>query len=167
MKLPGSSILPEQALIFFNARLHRPLKESWWNAMISHLKAHKPGVQDVSSIASLTKCARDGYCDLPRDKMLETFLAALSHPDPSARLLAIYGDYAWNVLEEHSLGINMLLAASMADPATASYHITLAQMFAASGKTHEALQQIHMLELLNTGGRLDSDLQALRTSIKP
>ncbi len=31
--------------------------------------------------------------------MMEAFMAALSHPDPSARLLATYGDYAWNVLE--------------------------------------------------------------------
>ena len=48
--LPDSSILPEQALIFMNARMHLPLKDAWWDSMIAKLKAHKPGVQDESSL---------------------------------------------------------------------------------------------------------------------
>jgi hypothetical protein len=55
--LPDFSILPEQALIFMNARMQLPLKDAWWNSMIAKLKARATGVQDESAMASLTQCA--------------------------------------------------------------------------------------------------------------
>ena len=90
--LPNSSILPEQALIFMNARMGLPIKDAWWESLIAKLKAHKPGVQDESSLGTLVQCARDHRCDLPKNRMMEANMAALSHPNPSARLLAVYGD---------------------------------------------------------------------------
>ncbi len=56
--LPNSSILPEQALIFMNARMGLRLKDAWWNSLIAKLKAKTPGVQDESSLSSLTQCVR-------------------------------------------------------------------------------------------------------------
>ncbi len=44
--LPDSSILPEQAMIFMNSRMHLPLKDAWWDSMITRLHAHSPTVQD-------------------------------------------------------------------------------------------------------------------------
>ncbi|HET6587562.1 MAG TPA: hypothetical protein VFG67_07325, partial [Oleiagrimonas sp.] len=43
--LPHSSILPEQALIFMNSRMHKPIKPAWWDSMIAKLKSRDPGVQ--------------------------------------------------------------------------------------------------------------------------
>jgi hypothetical protein len=71
MQLPDSSILPEQALIFMNARMHLPIKDAWWSSLIAKLKAHKPGVQDESSLGALTQCAREGLCQLPTQPMLD------------------------------------------------------------------------------------------------
>lgn len=155
MKLPDSSILSEQALIFFNARIHRPIADAWWDSLIGKLKARKPGVQDESSLAALTQCQREGLCDLSKQRMLEAFLAALSHPMPSARLLANYGDYAWNVLGDRELGIRMAKAASAADPAVAVYHVTLARQALVLGRPDEVRQQIDALRHLNVGGSLD------------
>lgn len=155
MKLPDSSILSEQALIFFNARIHRPIADAWWDSLIGKLKARKPGVQDESSLAALTQCQREGLCDLSKQRMLDAFLAALSHPRPSARLLANYGDYAWNVLGDRELGIRMAKAASAADPAVPVYHVTLARQALVLGRLDEVRQQIDVLRHLNVGGSLD------------
>lgn len=160
--LPDSSILPEQALIFMNARMHLPIKNSWWESMIAKLKEHKPGVQDESSLATLTQCARDHECDLPKGTMMKAFLAALSHPHPSARLLAIYGDYAWNVLNDHALGTRMTEAAVQAQPREPAYHITLTRMLIDQGNRTEAEEQLKELEVLDIGGSLKKDIFQLR-----
>jgi hypothetical protein len=160
--LPHSSILPEQALIFMNARMHLPLKDAWWDSMIAKLKATKPGVQDESSLSALTQCAREGSCDLPSDRMMEAFMAALSHPNPRPRLLATYGDYAWNVLRDHDLGERMTEEAVKAMPDEPAYRVTLIRMLAAQGRITEANQGIRQLESLNTGGQLNERLDELR-----
>ncbi len=160
--LPESSILPEQALIFMNSRMHVPLKDAWWDSLIAKLKARKPGVQDESSLGALTQCDREHRCDLPKQRMVQAYLAALSHPDPSARLLAMYGDYAWNVLDDHTLGERMTADAVKGAPNEPAYRITLVRMLAAQGRHDEARQQIVALEALNLGGRLDSSIAGLR-----
>ena len=163
--LPDSSILPQQALIFMNARMHLPLKAAWWDSMIAKLKARKPGVQDESSLAALTQCAHDGRCDLPKDRMVEAFLAALSHPKPSARLLATYGDYAWNVLGDHALGLSMSQDASAAAPNEPAYHITVARMLAAEGRYAEIAPQVKALRALDIGGRLNRDIEKVQALV--
>jgi len=161
--LPNSSILPEQALIFMNARMKLPLKDAWWDSMIAKLQARRPGVQDESSLGALTQCSHEGRCDLPQQRMVNAFMAALAHPDPSARLLATYGDYAWNVLDDHSLGERMTEEAVKASPYEPAYQITLIRMLAAQGRTPEANEALKQLENLNIGGRLNGSLAELRT----
>ena len=163
--LPASSILPEQALIFMNARMKLPLKDAWWGTMIGKLKARKPGVQDESSLAALTQCTRERRCDLPKDRMMAAFLAALAHPAPSARLLATYGDYAWNVLEDHELGERMIKDAVKASPSEPAYQITRIRMLSAQHRPADARAALKQLETLNTGGRLNSSLAELRTRV--
>lgn len=163
--LPGSSILPEQALIFMNAKMHLPLKNSWWSSLIAKLKAHTPGVQDESSLGALTQCARENHCALPRDRMIDAFMAALAHPHPSARLLATYGDYAWNVLNDKELGARMTREAIETSPNEAAYRITLVRMMVAQGRVDEAAQALQQLERLNIGGRLNNSLEPLREQL--
>ena len=162
---PESSILPQQALIFMNSRMGLPLKPQWWNSMVAKLKARKPGVQDESSLAALAQCAQDGACSLPTDRMMQAFEAALDHPGPSARLQATYGDYAWNVLDDHALGLRMLEGAVKDLPGEPAYHITLARMLLASGNPNAARRQIQALQQLNIGGRLTSSIGGLRRQI--
>ena len=161
MRLPDSSILPEQALIFMNARMKLPLKDAWWDSLISKLKARKSTVQDESSLGALTECTRTGQCDLPKERMVEAYYAALSHPNPSARLLAMYGDYAWNVLNDHALGLRMTAAAVKAKPDEPAYQFTLIRMLVAEGHKADAKQAIQQLETLNIGGWLNGSLTEL------
>jgi len=162
--LPDSSILPEQAMIFMNSRMGLPLKDMWWNSMIAKLRARKSGVQDESSLGALTQCAREGLCPLPEERMEEAFDAALSHPRPSARLLATYSDYAWNVLEEHALGERMIAKAVRADPSEPAYRITLARMLLAQQRYAEADEVIDQLQALNIGGRLNGTIAELKSA---
>jgi len=163
--LPESSILPEQALIFMNARMGRPIKEAWWNSLIGKLKARTPNVQDDSSLGALTQCAREGLCDLSKSRMVDAFLAALSHPNPTARVLATYGDYAWNVLKDRDLGMRMADAACEAAPNEAAYRITRARQALALGDTGAARHQIGVLRRMNVAGSLDSTINDLTSKL--
>jgi hypothetical protein len=165
MRLPDSSILPEQALIFMNARMGLPVKAAWWDSMIGKLKAHPPGVQDESSLSALTQCARDGHCRLPTQRMTSAFEATLSHPLPSARLLATYGDYAWNVLDNRQLGETLTTRAVRAAPHEPAYQITLIRMLIALGRKADARRALQQLETLNIGGRLDPSIAELESSL--
>ncbi|WP_458071593.1 hypothetical protein [Rhodanobacter sp. BL-MT-08] len=160
--LPNSSILAEQALIFMNSRMHLPLKAAWWDSMIGKLQARKSTVQDESSLGALTQCDRDQECDLPKSRMTQAYLAALSHPNPSARLLAMYGDYAWNVLDDHVLGQSMTADAVKTAPNEPAYRITLVRMLAAQGRIADAKAALVALQALDIGGRLDASLKQLR-----
>ena len=159
--LPNSSILPQQALIFMNSRMKLPIKDAWWDSMIAKLRMQPPGVQDESSLNALTQCASERHCDLPRDRMTQAFTTALSHPNPSARVMATYGDYAWNVLRDHVLGERMTAEAVRAQPSEPAYQITLVRMLVAQGRRAEAKKVMEQLMTLNTGGRLDNVLTEL------
>lgn len=160
--IPGSSILPEQALIFMNSRMGKPLKDAWWNSMAAKLKTHTPTVQDESSLQALTTCTHDQQCKLPREKLQQAYLAALSHPDPSARLVAMYSDFAWNVMEDHALGLRMAEEAVGKAPNEPAYRITLIRMLAASNRRNQVETQIEALKRLNIGGRLNSSIAQLQ-----
>lgn len=159
--LPGSSVLPEQALIFMNSRMRLPIKDQWWETMTAKLKAHKPTVQDESSLATLVSCARDEACVLPQDKMVAAFNAAMSHPEPSARLLAMYSDYAWNLMHDRETALRMIEQAVALAPSEPAYHITLTRMALASGQLDLARRQLTSLKQLNIGGRLNDSIREL------
>lgn len=159
--LPESSILPQQALIFMNSRMHVPLDDRWWESMVDKLKARKSTVQDESSLEQLSSCQTTGECDLPKQRMLEAFLAALSHPNPSARLLNMYGMYAWEDLGDHALGVRMLQDAVATNPREPAYHVTLVRMLTDMGRTSEARQALRDLQQFNLAGHMDDGIATL------
>ena len=160
--IPGSSILPEQALIFMSARMHLPAKEQWWNSLIAKLEGRPPTAEDQTALRTLSICAIKHQCDLPKDRMVAAFVAALSHPNPGAQLQARYGEYAWNVLDDKALSERMLAGAVQGDPNQADYRGLWVRALAAQGRLTEAAVQLQVLESQNTGGRLDDMLHELR-----
>jgi protein O-mannosyl-transferase len=163
--LPGSSILAEQALIFFNARMHRPVKDAWWDSLTAKLGRNKVTVQDESALSSLAECLRIGSCDLPKKRVLMAFMAALNHPNPSARLLIMYADFAWNSLDDRELGLRAAQDAVQSRPGEPAYRVTLARMLTALGRIPEAEAQRGALAGMNVGGALDDDIDSLDTLI--
>lgn len=163
--LPRSSILPQQALIFLNARLHLPSRDEWWNSMVAKLSSRPPGVQDESSLAALTQCARQGMCDLPKQRMLDAFLAAVSHPRPSGRLLSMYSDYSWNVLGDRELGLRLAEQACAATPGEPAYWITVARMYIAEGHRAEAEGAVDRLKRMNVANSLSDRISELTQAL--
>jgi protein O-mannosyl-transferase len=161
-ELQKSSILPEQALIFMNSRMKRPVKGEWWESMIKKLARNPIGIQDESSLGALTSCSIKQDCDIPKARLMQAFAAALSHPSPSARLLATYGDYAWNELHDRDLAFRVMKNAVETAPKEPAYRITLARMMLTVGDKDGAAEQIKTLERLNVGGSLDSDIAKLK-----
>lgn len=163
--LPNSSILPQQALIFMNARMGLPIEDTWWTSMIAKLAARKPGVQDESSLSALTQCVREARCNLSRSRMSQAFSAALSHGRSSARLLATFSDYAWNVLGDRALGEEMIRKAIVTEDHEPAYLVTLARMLIAEDRKPEAQEIILKLEKLNMGGQLNDTVAELSDSL--
>ncbi|ULU25058.1 tetratricopeptide repeat protein [Dyella terrae] len=163
--LPESSILPQQALIFMNSRMHLPLKDRWWDSMITKLKARKSTVQDESSLEELSSCQTIGECDLPKQRMLEAYMAALSHPNPSARLLNMYGMYAWEVLDDHALALRMLQDAVAANPKEPAYRVTLVRMLTDMNRLEEARLALNDLQPFNLAGHMDQGIGRLNAAI--
>ena len=164
--LPRSSTLAEQALIFFAAKMKQPIKDEWWTSMEAKLRANTIAIEDESAIMSLTSCLLQNGCDLPDDKMLALYLAALSHPAPRSRLLAAYSDFAWNALSDRKLGYAMIRRATAAEPSEPAYHITTLRYALAMGDIAVAREQLTSLQRLNIGRRLDGDIDPLRTQIE-
>ena len=81
--------------------------------------------------------------------MTRMYLAALSHPAPTARLLAMYGDYAWNILDDHALGLRMTSEAVVSSPDEPAYRVTLIRMLIVEGRTKDADKALLDLEKLN------------------
>lgn len=166
-RLPGASILPEQALIYMNARMNRPIAENWWQHMFEKIRAHPPSAEEDGAIMALTRCARDGDCALPVDKMIELYATALSHPNPRAGLLIAYGDYAWNVLHDPALAERLVRDAVAAAPREHTYRITLIKMLIATGQTEAARAELATLERQNRLGDLDAVLAPLYDALHP
>jgi len=163
--LPGSSILPQQALIFMNARMHVPLEDRWWDSMIAKLKAQKSTVQDESALEQLSSCQISGECILPKQRMLEAYLAALSHPNPGGRLLNMYGTYAWEELDDHELGVQMIRDAVAASPKEPAYRITLVRMLTDLDRLDEARKALRDLQAFDVAGHMDEGIATLNARL--
>ncbi|RZO85105.1 MAG: hypothetical protein EVA65_08895 [Oceanococcus sp.] len=159
--LPKASALPESALIFSASKAGHPIAPDWWASLDRKLRDRPLSQENASAVMSLARCARSGQCNLPEERMIETFLAALVHSPPSARVLAAYGDYAWNVLQDRALAIKLAQDAVEQAPAEPEYLITLIKMQRVLGLDSEAEKTWKQLIALNLGGRLNARLQTL------
>lgn len=163
--LPAASVLPEQALIFFNSRMGRAVDDAWWTSMATKLRSRRVTVQDESSLIALAQCKRGGSCRFPNPPLDSAFRAALSHSSPTPRLLAAYGDFAWGELRDRTLALTMFRRAVDLSPDEPAYRLSLARLLLADGKIPEAREQRARLAALNVGGALDSDLARLDQAI--
>ncbi len=157
--LPGASALPESALIFVHSKLDKPVADAWWKDMITKLAAQRPDVDDEAAVMALTQCVRDGECTISTEHMLEMFITATNHSNVGARILAAYSDYAWNVLHDTTLALNLARDATLRAPSEPTYLITLLKMQRAAGQYDEARETQATLETMNSFGRLSDEIQ--------
>ncbi|MGA7437412.1 MAG: hypothetical protein WBW32_04690 [Luteibacter sp.] len=165
MRIPGSSVLPEQALIFFNGRMGRPIRDEWWDSMRGKLAARPPTIQDESSLDALSKCLQSEACHFPAPALQSAFLAAMAHPQPSGRLLAMYADFVWTTLGDQTLALSIQERAVKATSGEPAYRISLARMLIVQGRPGDAETQIGFIQAANIGGRFNDDLSRLRRQL--
>lgn len=160
--LPKASILPESALIFTHSKLGLPIKPYWWDNLLTELSEQTPDSEDQAAIVSLTQCVRNEICALDQQRMINMFLSALDHDTKRPRVLAAFGDYAWNVLQDHTLALKLATEVVKLDPRQPEYLITLFKMQSALNLNTAAQATWGRLEELNHAGRLNRRLAQLR-----
>jgi hypothetical protein len=157
-KVPGSSILPDQALLILRARYGKPVDPSLWNDVRGKLQAHPPTYQDQAALNALVQCVERKQCDFPRDELIATFGVALEHGD-DPELLNIYGRYAVNVLDDPGLAYRLWKEAVRLSPGDAQYRMNLILLLTEAGRYDEGLLEA---ERLDQAGKLGQNTVAAR-----
>lgn len=162
---PRSGILAHSASLLLAERSGMPTDPAWWNQVHARLRQGPIGSQELEALASLTRCARDGSCEFPRDAMLESYLAALEH-GPHPNLLAMYGDYALNVLHDAPLALRLWREAVSRSPDEPQYRVNVVKLLIALGQHEAARVEIERIRRMGrmgqnetVAGQLDVRLQ--------
>lgn len=163
--LPGSSILPEQALIFLNSRMSLPLADSWWNGMYAKLQKQRATVQDDSSLLALEACARSDACNIPPERLKRAFELAARDGNGSARLIGGFAQLAWSELGDRVLALRLSAEAVAKAPEEPAYRVNYANFLISTGNLAEARRELVEIRRFNVAGRLNKDIEGLQSRI--
>ena len=159
--IPGSSSLPDQAMIMIADHHHQGTDADYWNSMINKLRTQPTRQEDISALVSLTTCYEADICKFDVSRLQHAYEAALSRPHPIARLDGAYADFQRDILHNDNSAEIYLARAVAGDPSEAAYRIDLAALYARNGQTERALEQIDALRRMNLAGRLDGQIATL------
>ena len=165
---PHSGILPHQAALILGYRSGLPVPDRWWTDMQNRLRAQPIGPEASTSLIAMTSCAVEGLCAFPRERMLETYGAALSRRDDPG-VQSSFGKYAAHVMGDPALALRLWTAARDGDPRNPQFRINLAMLNAQLGLDREAQAEIAALRQLGRFGQYHKaarDLQAYVDSVR-
>lgn len=159
--IPGSSTLSEQAMLMVADHDAQGDDAAIWQSMLAKLRAQPISEEDISGLISLTRCRVQTSCMFDPANLQQAFLAALSQPAPTGRLLAAYAMFARELLNDIPLTEEYLRRAVEKSPGEAAYRLDIARIYASQGKLELVVQQIDALRRLNKYGQLDAQIAAL------
>jgi len=159
--IPGSSALADQAMIMIADHHREGVDDAYWDSMARKLRDQPTRQEDISALISLTNCYGSGICKFDIAHLRRAYEAALSRPHPIARLNGAYADFQRDILHNDEQAEIYLARAVAGDPSESAYRIDLAALYARSGQTEKALEQIDALRRMNLAGRLDRQLTTL------
>jgi len=159
--IPGSSALPDQAMIMLVDHGQQGEDGAPWNSMVRKLRSQPTKQEDISALMTLTNCYVAGACKFDVAQLQRAYQAALSRPQPASRLYGIYADFLRDILHDDMLAEKYLTLAAAGDPSEPAYRIDLAVLYARNGQIGEAREQIAALRQLNYAGRLDRQITVL------
>jgi len=158
-RLPSSTALPEQALIIILSRHGEDVPEQHWNRLREKLTMRRVGPQEINAIRSILDCRKKNLCSINDFELLETFLVALEQNPNSTRLLSLYSDFAYNVISDRQLAINLMREATTAAPHQLQYKVNLARMLAASEANSVELEKLRReIQALDIYGEYSAEL---------
>jgi hypothetical protein len=155
MRAPNATTLPETAAILLAARTGMPVNPDWWLGLLQKLQERPVGLQQTASLGALVDCQLRHECRFTKQDMVNTFLAALQQ-GPNAEVLNIYGNYAFNLLQDTDLALRLWQEAAQRSPRVVQYQVTLAKLMIASGQFEIAASHIENVRQL---GRLGQNKQ--------
>ena len=159
--IPGSSTLSEQAMLMVADHDAQGDDAAIWQSMLAKLRVQPISEEDISGLISLTRCRVQTSCMFDPANLQQAFLAALSQPAPTGRLLAAYAMFARELLNDIPLTEEYLRRAVEKSPGEAAYRLDIARIYASQGKLELVVQQIDALRRLNKYGQLDAQIAAL------
>jgi protein O-mannosyl-transferase len=162
--IPGSTILPNHALIILASRTGIRMEPDWWSDMEEKLRDHPIGPQEKAALAALVACTNSGSCRLPRREMSRLFHAALQRGE-DAEILNIYASYVWGQLRDAAMATELWSRAISANPSEAQYRINLTKLLIFLGRRADAEQQILALRGLGEVGQFRAQAAELERQL--
>ena len=162
--LPGASPLAEQALLMQSAHLQQPEDPAWWSQLETKLRQRPVGPQEVQSLYSLVHCTIIGDCRFAPTHMQAALRAALAHPSPE--VLAIYANYALNVLHDATLALSLTRESIRLGPGDPKYRENLILLLVTTGQTEAARAEMGVLQKMIGNDELSIWVRATLTPLK-
>ena len=164
--LPGGSPLPEQALIIMAAHSQRTPPSGTWERLERKVIRRALGPQELSALEALVECQVSGPCRSEDGRAaMAQLLPRLTQQNPSsARIRAIYANFAFNVMADPQLAMLLIREAVSLSPKDIGYRIWLIRMGLASKllANEEAASALEVLVANNSGRAYDDDIEVLR-----
>lgn len=163
--LPKSSVLCEQGLIMVASLRHEPVDPSLWTSIIRKLRDTTPSSSDATAMTSLFHCQMNERC--PRDfaNLAAALQAGIDHPAPNERMLTVYGQFAWLVLDDLDLAERVMREVIAIKPHATEARANLIAVLIQSRKLEDARSEYEKLEAMNRLGSIDAMLATLRRSM--
>ncbi|RAO75553.1 tetratricopeptide repeat protein [Dyella jiangningensis] len=165
--IPGSSALPDQALIMLVDHDQQDDDSAYWDSMVRKLRDQPTGQENISALIALTQCYRHGTCKFDLNQLQRAYRAALSRPHTIARLYGAYATLQFDILHDDMEAEKYLALAVAGEPSEPAYRVDLAALYARNGQTDKTLEQIEALRRLNYAGRLDEQISKLEHAVEP
>lgn len=162
--LPGDPVLPLSGQIQLLSRVGRTVPDTAWQGLRNALASGGGRPEHVGALYSLTQCRIQRLCAFDDSELLRTFLAVLERHPQQPQLLTMYANFAWNVLGDPALAINMQRAAVLAAPREPSMKVALAKFLLASRSAvlvEEGRGLLAVLRASDKAGLLERDIAEL------
>lgn len=165
MAVPDATPLPEAAAITLAARLGQPIEPAWWESLQNKLRSRPINPQETGALSTLVSCQISSQCDLPRDAMIGTFLAALSKGE-HAEVMNIYGNYALNILHDPRLALALWKGAASRAPRVPEYQSSVARLLIAQGRPQLAAPYIARIRQIGHLGQNEAMARSIELLVE-
>ena len=165
-KLPGAGILFEHLLISTHAQNKRPIRQEWWEDIVSKLQARPANASDARVLHLLNACFLKHVCEGDISPLQRAFAAALSHGAPRPELLSAHAEFAWHLLGDKQMGERDIRTAVRVSPSDFNARKNLLVLLLATNQLAEAETELDTLHKLNYFGFYDELIEVMQKSLK-
>ncbi len=162
--LPGSSPLPEQALIILSSHQGRAQLPEIWDSLERKVSRRALGPQEVGALEAIVACRVEGGCRPKEEQALFALLSTATAENPhSSRVRVVFSNYAFNVMKDPPLAMRLIREAVQISPEDFGCRLWLLRMGLASNllQINEAAQGLGILRAVNHRHVYDRDIESL------